>query len=370
MAGEIVLTNRTLNRTLLHRQLLDERRTTTPIEVITHLVGMQAQEPRNPYVGLWSRVARFDPTELEGLLLDRLVVRTVVVRGTVHLVTAADCWTLRPLAQPVLDRELTVHQDHKGPLRTFDMTLVLAAAVEWFADAPRTMRQLRSLIAKAFPEAPAPAAAWALRNLLTLVQLPPRGLWSRGGQVTYTTAETWLGAPPSPVGSLDEVVRRYLTAFGPATPADVGTWSRLTGMRELLERMRPTLRTYRDERGRELFDVADGPVVDGDVAVPVRFLPEYDNVLLSHADRARIIPGDLHLTGLDRLGLGSFLVDGFHAGFWSARTEDDTATLTLELGRRLTKRQTSSAEAEARRLLRLLHPGRSRDVVVTAPAHV
>jgi hypothetical protein len=353
-----VLTDRTLNRTLLHRQLLDERRRVLPLDVVAALVGLQAQEPRNPYVALWSRIERFDPSSLESLLLDHLVVRTVVMRGTVHLVTADDCWTLRPLVQPVLDRELTVHQEHKGPLSTFDMTDVRAAARRWLADAPRTMRDLRALIAEAFPDAPAAAAAYALRNQLTLVQLPPRGLWSTSGQVRYTTAETWLGEPPDRTAPLDDVVRRYLAAFGPATSADVGAWSRLTGMREVLERMRPSLRTFRDDRGRELFDLPDAPIAEPEVALPVRFLPEYDNVLLSHADRSRVIPCDLHIAGTDRLGLGAFLVDGYHAGVWTAAAEDDTATITLELGRQLTKRQIASTEAEARRLLRLLHPDR------------
>jgi hypothetical protein len=368
MTAGPVLTDRTLNRTLLHRQLLDHRRDIAPLAVVEHLVGLQAQEPRNPYVALWSRVERFDPTTLESLLVDREVVRTVVMRGTVHLVTAADCWALRPHVQPVLDRELTVHQEHKGPLATFDMTDVRAAARAWLADAPRTTRELRALIVECFPDAPAPAAAYALRNQLTLVQIPPRGLWSTGGQVRYTTAEVWLGDPPAPSATFDQLVRRYLAAFGPATAADLSTWSRLTAMREVLEGMRPTLRTFRDERGRELFDVPDAPVVDGDVVVPVRFLPEYDNVLLSHADRARVMPPDLHLSGTDRLGLGSFLVDGFHAGFWSARVDDAAATIILEPGRRLTKRQVASAEAEARRLLRLLHPDRpTREVQVCDP---
>jgi len=363
------LSNRSLNRTLLHRQRLDHRSTTSVVDIVSHLVGMQAQEPRNPYVALWSRVERFDPADLETLLLDHVVVRTVVMRGTVHLVTAADCWSLRPLVQPVLDRELTIHQEHKGPLTTFDMTPVLQAARVWLAEQPRTMRQLRALIAEEFPDAPSAAAAYALRNRLTLIQIPPRGLWSRSGQVTYRSAEDWLGTPPAELASLEDVVRRYLAAFGPATPADVSAWSRITGMREVLERMRPALRTYRDERGRELFDLTDAPIVDADTPTPVRLLPEYDNLLLSHADRSRTAPAAVHVERTDRLGLGSVLVDGWFTGFWTSATDDATATITLELGRRLTKRQVSSTEAEARRLLRFLHPERAQhDVRVTGPS--
>ncbi|MGE5226201.1 MAG: DNA glycosylase AlkZ-like family protein, partial [Planctomycetaceae bacterium] len=171
----------------------------------------------------------------------------------------------------------------------------------------------------------------------------PRGVWGRTGPSAFTTVEHWLGRPLESSADPEPLILRYLAAFGPATPADVTAWSGIAGAAELLERMPPRLRTYRDERGRELFDVADGRLRDPDTPAPVRFLPEYDNVLLSHADRSRIVaPGMRPLNGV---GWGMVLVDGFTAARW--RLDAKTSVITVEPFRNLTKAERGEVEAEA-----------------------
>ena len=309
-----VLDRRALNRATLERQLLLRRSELPVLDAVKHLVGLQAQEPLNPYTALWSRLDGFRPEALARLLEERQVVRLAVMRSTVHLVTADDCLVLRPLMQPVLDAELARYRD----LRGVDVEAVLDFARELVAERPRSGRELRVALAERFPGHDAADLAYAARNLLAFVQVPPRGVWGRTSQVVSTTAEAWLGRPLARKPSLDEVVLRYFGAFGPATVADVATWSRLTGLREVVERLRPRLRTFRDERGRELFDLPDAPRPDPETPAPVRFLPEYDNVLLSHADRSPVHLGGAasHVLPGAPGGSGTVLHDGFVFGVW------------------------------------------------------
>lgn len=361
-----VLTTRALNRTTLRRQLLLERAPESTIGAVHHLVGMQAQVPQNPYVGLWSRLDGFRLADLEQALLDRHVVRIACLRGTVHLVAADDALLLRPLCQPIFDADLRRHAQLAPRLEGVDLGPVDAAARALLDDRALTTRQLADELALRFPGLHALSLAQAMRNRLDLVQVPPRGLWHRSGQATHTTATSWLGRPLVEAPSIDEVVLRYLAAFGPATVADVSTWCRLTGVREVVERLRPKLRSYRDEEGRELFDLRDASITKPDVPAPVRFLPEYDNVLLSHADRSRVIPAleKACLWHQDRYGLGTVLADGFATAVW--RTDVDRergrVTIIVEHLRRLSKRTASSISAEARRLLRFTHPDAEHDV--------
>src|SRR4051812_45444497 len=227
-----VLSREALNRATLARQLLLQRSTMAPLDAVKHLVGLQAQVPRNPYVALWSRLEGFRPDALEQLLLNRSVVRIVVMRGTIHLVTADDALVLRRLAQPVLDRELERHPDYAEPLRQVELVEAMKVAEPLLAEQPRTGPALRKLLAERFPRHDTAALAFACRNRLAVVQVPPRGLWARGGQVTITTAEAWLGRPLPKKPKIDDVVLRYFAAFGPASVSDVGTWSRFTGLRE------------------------------------------------------------------------------------------------------------------------------------------
>ena len=356
-----VLSPRALNRATLARQLLLGRAPMAPLEAVEHLVGMQAQLPHNPYLGLWSRLAGFAPEALSTLLLDRAVVRIVVMRATIHLLSAADCLTLRPLMQPVLDAELRRHPEYgKGALEGVDLDAVLTFARRFVDESPRTGGQLRAALHERFPERNAAALAYACRNLLAFVQVPPRGVWGQTMQVTSTTAEAWLGRPLDPTPSIDDVVLRYLRAFGPATVADISSWSRLTGMPAVVERLAPRLRTFRDERGRALHDLPGAPRPDPETPAPPRFLPEYDNVLLSHADRTRFMSAEHRgrLGAGGRAVHGSLLVDGVGRATW--RIED--GALFVDHTGRFARGEAGAIEAEGRRMLRFLERDGAGDV--------
>lgn len=350
-----VRTTRALNRALLARQHLLDRADRPAIDTVRHLVGLQAQLPLNPYVGLWSRLAGFRPDDLAGPLVDRRVVRTVVMRATIHLVTADDCLVLRPLRQPVLDAELGRHREFAPLLAGVDLAPVLAFASGLLAERPRTGPELRAAMAERFPDLHPAALAYACRNLLAVVQVPPRGVWGRSAQVAVTTAESWLGRPLAADPSIDDVVLRYLAAFGPAAPADVAAWSRLTGMRPVLDRLRPRLRPFRDERGRELLDVPDAPRPDPATPAPPRFLPEFDNVLLSHADRTRVVADDVRrrLFAPGQPLRGAVLVDGFARASWAV---EGGALVVRHLGP-LADGERDAVAAEGERLLAFLGAG-------------
>ena len=356
-----VLTRRALNRTLLGRQLLLERVDRSPADVIEHLVGLQAQEPIDPYVALWTRIVDFDPTELSGLLEDRQVVRMGLLRGTLHMVTARDAVAQYPILADVMSRawKSSPFVKQLGGVDIGDLTNAARAALE---KRPMTPSELGAALARGWPDRDSTALAYAARFLLPLVQVPPRGLWRRTGRPTNTTAEAWLGAPMDEAPSIDELLLRYLRVFGPASVSDMRVWSWLTGLREVVDRLRPRLRTFRDEAGRELLDVKDGLMVDEDVPAPVRFLPQYDNLFLSHDDRSRI-NGELSW-GVDFGWKGVILVDGGIAAAWRVRRSGKAAVMTIELGRRLSPIERRDLEAETERLAAFLDPDKLRELVV------
>ena len=344
-----LLDSRALNRATMARQLLLGRAARPPLEVVRHLVGMQAQVPHDPYTGLWSRVEGFEPESVSHLLDQREAVRIGVMRGTIHLVTADDCLLLRPLVQPVFEGQLWRHRDFSPQLRGVDLEPVLAYGRSLLDERSLNGRELRALFAKRFPGADPAALVYACQMRLALVQPPPRGLWGESAGVAWRTAESWLERPLEPSPSLDDVLRRYLGAFGPASVADAASWSRLTGLREAFERLRPELVTFRDERGRELFDLPDAPRPGAAVPAPVRFLPEYDNVLLSHDDRSRFFREEerVQLRPVWAVGWGSVLHDGLVRGMWRRREGELVVRHVALPGRAV-----SAIAAEARRLAR------------------
>ncbi|WP_199430855.1 winged helix DNA-binding domain-containing protein [Qaidamihabitans albus] len=347
------LSGRALNRALLARQSLLSRQAGPAIEMIEHLVGMQAQAPFPPYYGLWTRLRGFEPGELSRLLLDREVVRIVVMRGTVHLVSAADATLLRPLTQPIMDRDLRGNTTNSPKLAGMDLDEVAEAARALLTERPRGNTEFARLLGERWPERDPKALVYAARNLLPLVQVPPRAVWGRSGRPTYATVEDWLGRPlgqPDP----ERMILRYLAAFGPATVQDVQTWCGLTRLGELVERLRPRLRTFRSKQGRELFDLPDAPRPDPDIPAPARFLPEYDNLLLSHADRTRVIDDAdrRRMTTPNGIQPAVILVDGVVSGRWRIDRSGNRAMLEITPFGKLSRKDISALTAEGGRLLR------------------
>ena len=353
-----MLGRRALNRALLERQLLLRRRRVAVPDAVGRLVGLQAQVPRDPYVALWSRLDRFRPEALAGPIAERGAVRMGLLRATLHLVTARDALALRPILEPVMRRTLYSQSPFGRALDGLDVDELKAFVTRLLVERPRTRAELIPFLTERWPDHDAAQLSYAAMYLLPLVQVTPRGIWGRTGRSAFTTVEHWLGRPLDAETAPDELVLRYLAAFGPATPADARSWSGLAGMREVFERLRPRLRTFRDERGRELFDVAGAPLPDPDTPAPVRFLPEYDNVHLGHDDRGRIAPPSLK--GWTEVGWGSVLVDGFGAARWRAELDGDRATLWVEPFAKIARTARADVSEEGERLVRFLAPDAGR----------
>ena len=338
---------RALNRSLLARQGLLERWPIGAGEAIERLVGMQSQVPNAPYVGLFSRVSGFAPDELGGSMESREVVRTSLMRGTLHTVTARDCLALWPVMARVATRGFASSPFAR---RVADAGDALAYGRELLAERPRTLAELRRAFAERWPAQDAEALAYAVRYLVPMVQLPPRGVWGRSKQPTWVTVADWLGAEPAGEGDVDAALRRYVAAFGPASVADMRAWSGLTGLRAPDGLVRVD----------DLLDLPDAPRPDPATPAPPRFLPEYDNVLVAHADRSRIIPPRFRDRVLHNLGRTWLLVDGFVAAEWR-RAGDD---LVIHPLRDLTRAERAAVAAEGGRLLAFL--GATGEVVVQA----
>lgn len=347
-----VLSQRELNRATLARQLLLQRSPMSALEAIEHLVGMQAQAPFAPYYGLWSRLERFTGDQLSDLLTSRKAVRIVLMRGTIHLVTARDCHRLRPLVQPTLDRMLRANATHGKPLAEIDVAAVVDAARGLLDAEALTPGEVGARLAEQWPDTPPGSLAEAARSLLPLVQVPPRALWQRSGQVRLTTATAWLGKPRGKRLTVDELVARYLAAFGPASAADAQTWSGLTRLGEVLERLKVV--RFKTEGGQTLYDLPDAPRPDPDAHAPVRLVAPFDNILLSHADRTRVI-SDEHrkklFAGKNGVFPGTVLVDGFVAGTWELAGKGAATSMRVQPYVKLKRRAVGEIETEGNRLL-------------------
>jgi hypothetical protein len=373
-----VLSVRAINRALLARQRLLDRpalpaggssgaRAAMVVETIEHLVGLQAQAPFPPYYGLLSRLDGFRPDDLASLITSRAVVRIALMRGTIHLVSARDCLPVRRLVQPVIERGM--RNAHGKQLAGVDAGPLAAAGRALVEAEPMTFSQLGQGLAERWPDHPPRALAQAVRALVPLVQVPPRAIWGQSGPSRHTSAERWLDrsdalarrAPVQALG-LADLVRRYLGAFGPATLRDVAAWSRLTGLRAIMEQLRPSLVTFRDEQGAELFDLPSAPRPGGDVPAPVRLVADFDNLVLSHAERSRVINAEniKRISTVNGVIPGTVLIDGFVGGIWRLGRSRDATTLSIELFGPMRERDALVREAE--RVLAFCSPGGSCDI--------
>jgi hypothetical protein len=356
-----VIGGRGVNRATLARQLLLGREAVPAGEVVGRLVGMQGQEAKHPYVGLWSRVDGFEEAELDRAVREREVVRATMWRGTLHLVTAADYLRFRTTVAPVLEAGLKVLGDRGAGL---EPDKVVAAAKKLLAKEPLTFTEVRDALQQQFPDVNERALGFCTRMLVPLVMHPADVRWSWTANSRFTPAEDWIGKKLHVKPEATELVTRYLQAFGPATPADFQTWSGLPKAKPLFDEL--DLVTFTDDAGKTLYDVPDAPRPDPDTPAPVRFLPEFDNVLLSHAKRERII-ADEHKPAVFTKNLrvkATYTVDGLVAGLWTSEKKRGVATLTLTPFGRTLKKTQAELEREGSGLIRFLEPeAKSFDMV-------
>ncbi|MFN8123794.1 MAG: winged helix DNA-binding domain-containing protein [Thermoleophilia bacterium] len=350
-----VLTDRALNRATLARQLLLERHALPLTEALERVLGLQAQEPLEPYAGLWSRLAGFVPGALAGALEDRSVARLLLMRRTVHLVSAADAHGLRALHHGMLmDRALGVDRRRLPGIEAGPLWEAVAPLLA----EPRRLPEVAAAVEDRWPLATRDALVQAIAVLVPVLQVPPRGVWGRPQpQPSHVAVESWLGPAPGPAPAPEDLVLRYLRAFGPATAADIRAWSGLSGLNGPLERLRPRLRSFRDAAGRELLDVEDGPLPDPGTPAPVRFLPAFDNAVLGFRHRGRMIDEAYRALSVDATRF--VLVDGRVAATWRwTRPERGApAAVTVEPLRRLRREESAAVRAEARALEAFLNAG-------------
>lgn len=345
---ESVLTTHELNRTHLQRQHLLERSSMSTGDMLRAVVGLQAQVVNDPYLALWSRIVGFQHNDLAAMLLDRSAVRASLMRGTIHLVTAEDYQMLFPATFGLHRRALpNLAFGKQVPRDQYDA--ILQKSREFLQQQPATIAQIADYLLVDWPDIDRRAIGQVSRFLMPLVQIPPRGVWGAGSAATWTPASDWLGvAIPEEVGPPHEMIRRYLAAFGPASLADMTSWSGVTNLKKPLLDLGGELVTYRNESGALLYDLTGLDIMPPDVSAPVRFLPGFDNALLGHKDRTRII-SDRHRAAIatpNGLFASTFLVDGFVAGIWRVQEEE----LQLAAFDRLGASVREEVEQEAARL--------------------
>lgn len=350
---EPALTLRDLNRSTLARQMLLQREALPVPSAIERLVGLQAQVALPPYVGLWTRLTDFHRENLATLIENRRVVKATMMRGTLHLATAEDYLLLRAALQPGLTRGWEAITKN----RTFsdsDIDKAVEAVRQYVAESPRTFAEISAMLSERFPDSDVGAMRYAARMNLALIQVPISSGWSYPGNPKFTLAESWLGQQVPTTDNFKTLVFRYLAAFGPASVADMQTWSGLANLKESFQKLKPELKVYRGERGRELFDLPHVALTDADAPAPVRFLPEFDNLLLSHTDRTRIVADDhrskVYLPAL-RVA-ATILIDGFVGGVWKIEKKKSAATLNIEPFAPLTKQDRIALTEEGERLIR------------------
>jgi hypothetical protein len=352
------LSLREINRATLARQMLLARESVSPLSAVERLVAMQAQLPRPPFVGLWSRVDGFARDQLTTLLKCRQVVRATFLRATLHLVSASDYLAFRPVLRPALDAAM------HGILRTrmsgIDLDELTARATRMLRERPRTFEELRDEFLRADSTVDERAMGYAVRLQLPLVQVPAGrdAPWAFPAKASFAVAEDWLGRRvPVQAEPPDDLIIRYLAAYGPATVADFQAWSGVPALADAMARLGPRLTNYRDERGRDLLDLRGAPHPGGNAPAPVRFIPDYDNLIVARADErfvARAHRPKVFLPGL-RVA-PTVLVDGFVGATWRIERTRRAAALVIDPFAPFTTRVRKEVQSEAEALLRFAEP--------------
>jgi len=346
------LSPKQLNRTLLSRQLLLHRHQMYPADAIEKLVGLQSQIPNPPYIGLWTRLQTFERDHLTKLMEARKVVRAPMMRSTLHLVTDEDHQKFQPIIQPALDRALRAFFGKDA--RELDIDKLVKAARPFIEEEPRTTGEIKQMLLDSAPDKNGDAMAYAVRNNLQLVQVPPGGTWGTGTRASYTTAQSYLGDPtPS---DLETLLHRYLAAFGPASIMDFQAWVGIASLTKTIKPMMKDLVTYETEDGTKLLDLPHMEILPEDTPTPIRFIPEYDNLLVSHKDRNRIIADDDRkyvFLSAARV-LGTVLIDGFVGATWKTEREKDVASLRVSLFEQVDGDTIEAIDKEGQKLIRFI----------------
>lgn len=354
------LSRAALGRATLARQMLLAREKVAPLAAVERLAALQSQLARPPYVALWARVAGFRAEDLTRLAAQRKAVRATMMRGTLHLLSARDYLAWRPLLQPMLTATmLAALKDRAAGLDLEGLTRTARACLDVRAC---TFDDLRPQLKKAFPKVDERALGYAVRTHLPLVQVPEDTRWGWPAAAAFAVADSWLGARFATAEDLAPLVRRYLAAFGPATVADAQSWLGLRALKDAFEALRPELAVLRDERGRELFDLPKAPRPPATTKAPARFLPDFDNLLLGHAERARVID-EAHRPKVITRNLRippTFLVDGLVRGTWSVKRTRTVALLSVEPFEPLPKAAQAELKEEGQALLAFLEPDAPR----------
>ena len=347
-----VLTRGALSRATLARQMLLAREKTTVVRAVERLAGLQAQLARPPFIGLWSRVEGFRAEDLARAVHARKVVRATLMRGTLHLMTTKDYLELRPALQPLLSEAFVAVLKERA--KRVDLDGVTRTARACLDEQPRTFEDLRAVLGKAWPGLDPRALGYAVRMHLPLVQVPTETRWGWPAAACFAPAESWIGKKMGKGGGARALVLRYLGAFGPASVRDAQAWSGMRSLADAFAELRPKLKVFHDEKGRELFELPKAPRPPAATPTPVRFLPDYDNLLLAHVDRTRVV-ADAHRSRLATKNLqvlATFLVDGFVAGSWKIERARSAAALVLTPFTPLSRQARSELTAEGTALLR------------------
>ncbi|GGJ50909.1 winged helix DNA-binding domain-containing protein [Deinococcus roseus] len=351
-----MLSLKALNRATLQRQHLIGRSGMPALDMVQHLIGLQAQMPNPPYVGLWTRLQNFEKEDLTRLIKQKQVVRAALMRSTLHLVSGQDYLQLRPLIKTVLERQYL--GSHGKQMVGLDPLEVTRAGRELLSQTPLNNQELGRALQQKWPDRDAQALGYAVRNFEGLIHVPPAGTWGDHRSPLLVPGEVYLDAELDPKPSLGNLLLRYLQAFGPATLKDMTVWSGLTHLKPALTEIQPALQVYRDEQGKELFDLAEVILPDPETPIPPKFLPDFDNILLSHADRSRIMAPDFKARVFTSNGIirATVLIDGFVQGIWKVQQNKKRASLQIEMFQTIAAADQDLLQEEGQKLLHWMTP--------------